>query len=95
MKPTVPDILQEAAKTFTERHVRYGDNYKFYGQAMKGIFPQGIHIDSPEAMMRLGLIHNILTKLTRYAQNLNGGGHKDSAHDACIYAAMLEEMTDE
>jgi hypothetical protein len=32
-------------------------------------------------------------KVTRYAAQFENGGHLDSAHDACVYAAMLEELT--
>jgi hypothetical protein len=31
----------------------------------------------------------------RYGENLNKGGHQDSAHDLSVYAAMLEELTDD
>jgi hypothetical protein len=34
-----------------------------------------------------------LTKLQRYAESLGTGGHADSAHDAAVYSAMLEELT--
>lgn len=91
----VDKILTEAAKTYKERHKSYGDNYKHYGAAMMGIFPGGLKIDTAEEFVKLGLLHNIVTKITRYAQNIKRGGHKDSAHDAMVYCAMLEEMTDE
>lgn len=93
MKKTVPELLRDAAKTYEERRELYGDNYKYYGDVMRGLFPHGIIISSAEDWNRLGLLHNIVTKITRYAQTLKRGGHKDSAHDASVYSAMLEEMT--
>lgn len=91
----VTDILHHGAVTFEERHQIYGDNYKHIGKIIKGLFPEGIHLDKEEDMMKMYLIIMICTKLSRYAETLKSreGGHKDSAHDAMVYAAMLEDLT--
>jgi hypothetical protein len=44
---------------------------------------------------RLGVFVQCLSKLTRYAENMNTGGHYDSALDLSVYAAMLAELTKE
>jgi hypothetical protein len=97
----VPSILKVAAKTFEERNVLYSrsgvDNYKDpYGQIMEAL--ELLMELQPNIMTacdwsRLGLISHIVTKLTRYAAAFSEGGHGDSAHDLCVYSAMLEEMT--
>jgi hypothetical protein len=90
----VPSILRDAAKTFAERNKTYGDNYLHFGTVMSGLFPRGL--PSPrttEDWNRLGLLVQCVTKLTRYAQSLERGGHEDSAHDLSVYAAMLQSVT--
>lgn len=92
---TVPEILRNNAKTYEERNKLYGDNYKKFGKVMEAIFPEGFEISSAADHNRLGVFIQCLSKLMRYAENLDKGGHKDSAHDLSVYAAMLEELTDD
>lgn len=94
---SVPQILEEGAKTFEQRHKMYGDNYKRFGKILMELFPCGIHITTPEEANCLNLLIQIQGKITRYAEMLSigRGGHVDSAHDICVYAAMLESITDE
>jgi hypothetical protein len=96
-KLSAPDILKEAEQTFRQRSAIYGDNYKRFGRAFLSIFPDGRipEIVDSRDMDRLQLLMQMLNKMTRYAENLTKGGHADSARDICVYAAMLEEMTDE
>jgi hypothetical protein len=95
MNQTVPEILRECAATYEERNKLYGDNYKKFGHVMKAIFPKGLWAYTPEEFNRLGIFVQCVSKLTRYAESLEKGGHKDSAHDLSVYAAMLEELTDD
>ena len=92
---TVPDILRSNAQTYEERNKLYGDNYKKFGHVMQVVFPQGIPCSSVEDFNRLGIFIQCLSKLMRYAENMDKGGHQDSAHDLSVYAAMLEELTDD
>jgi hypothetical protein len=89
----VSDILQEAATTFAQRNAIYGDNYKNFGHVMHSMFPDGFKVNSPDDWNRLGIFVQIVSKVTRYAAAFDNGGHQDSAHDACVYSAMLEELT--
>jgi len=93
MSKTVPEILRECAATYEERNKLYGDNYKHFGKVMAGCFPNGITLKTEDDWVRMGLLIQVTSKITRYAQNLETGGHKDSAHDTIVYAAMLEEMS--
>ncbi|HEY6020842.1 MAG TPA: hypothetical protein VIY48_13370, partial [Candidatus Paceibacterota bacterium] len=90
---TAPAILEEAAATYRERNKLYGDNYKHFGEAMSALFPNGLTIATVDEWNRLGIFVQLVSKAGRYANNFNIGGHVDSAHDACVYAAMLEELT--
>lgn len=94
-KPTVPDNLRAAASTYEERNKLWGDNYKQVGHMMAAMLPGGVKLETPEDWNRFLIFSHVINKVTRYAQNINNGGNKDSAHDLCVYAAMLEELTDE
>lgn len=91
-----PEILSEGAKTFAERNAVYGDTYLNFGKVMAGMFPNGLMIKPGDvaAFQRLGNFVQVVGKCCRYATPLStGGGHQDSARDAMVYAAMLEEVT--
>lgn len=91
---TVPQILEEGAATFRERNAVYRDNYKAIGPVMlaafNGVIPAVANADDANRLM---LILSCMTKLTRYAAAFSEGGHAESARDLCVYAAMLEELT--
>ena len=95
MKKTVPEILIDAAQTYEERNKVYGDTYKNFGGAMAAAFPNGLVVKTADDWNRIGLLVQIMGKITRYAAQFENGGHIDSAHDACVYSAMLEELTRE
>jgi hypothetical protein len=88
-------ILRDAAKTHEGRYAIYGENYKKHGEVMLALFPSGIRANTPGEHNRLHLIEQLVSKLSRYCMNIHVGGHKDSAHDMIVYAAMLEELTEE
>ncbi len=88
------EILRDAAKTFRQRNALYGDNYRQFGDVMRAMFPQGVTPQSVAEWNRLGVLVQCVHKLTRYAQQWNAGGHEDSAHDLCVYAAILQELTE-
>ena len=94
---TAFEILDEAAKTFKERNALYKDNYKNSGNALLAIFPgrKLPAVKDEKDANRLILLQMALGKLMRYAYNFETGGHQDSARDASVYAAMLEELTEE
>lgn len=91
MKPE--QVMIEAAKTFEERGRVYGESYLRYGEIMEAMFPDGITIKGADQFNRFALFFHCVNKVQRYSQNLEAGGHQDSAHDLCVYAAMLESLT--
>lgn len=92
---TVPELLRDCADTHEQRNKLYGDNYKKYGKVMAAMFPKGLELDSFESHNRFGILVQCVSKIMRYAENLDHGGHRDSAHDLSVYAAMLEELTND
>ena len=94
MTETVPEILRSGAETYEDRQKVYGANYKHFGTMMAGFFPNGLSIDADdeESFNRLGLVLNCITKLARYCHDIKTG-HRDSAHDLMVFAAMLKEVT--
>lgn len=86
---TTDEILAEMAKTFKERNAVYDDNYKMVGPIMGILFPNG----APHEVLSDNSFHLfelVVVKMTRLAiSNLK---HKDSAHDAAVYMAMIESI---
>lgn len=99
---SVPEILVSSAKTFASRNATYGDSYKHIGRVLKEMMPEmGMVRDKADDCYRfsyadwnrLFLLMMVVGKMDRYAAQLGAGGHKDSAHDAIVYSAMLEELS--
>jgi hypothetical protein len=86
------DVLQQMANTYRERNAVYGDNFRMVGPMMRILFPNGV----PASVVHSDQFHLfelILVKLSRFAiSNLQ---HKDSIHDAAVYAAMIEGIINE
>lgn len=92
-QPNGADILDDMAATYRERNKLYGNNYKDFGKILAVMFPNGVTLNVPGDYNRFSLLSMVVAKMTRYALNFDRGGHLDSAHDAGVYAAMLEEVT--
>lgn len=92
MSKFVPDQLRKAAEIYEQRNTLYGDNYKRFGPIMKLLFPDGIMVKYDDDWNRLGILVQVVSKLTRYAQNFKEGGHADSLDDMAVYAMMLKEL---
>lgn len=97
MSKFVPDALRAAAKIYEERNALYGDNYKHFGRVMEALFPDGLKFSllGPKDWNRLGVLVQIVGKLTRYCPNFFEGGHDDSLDDLAVYAMMLKELDEE
>lgn len=84
--------LKELAKLFQERNAQYGSNYLQFENVLRALFPYGLHITKDGEFGRLILVMHLITKLTRYTQNMQQGkGHEDSLDDMAVYAMMLQE----
>lgn len=92
---TVAENLEAGAATFRERDAVYGPSYIRFGQVMDGLFPEGLHIQKGDinSHIRLGVFVQLISKMTRYAETLQDGGHEDCAHDIMVYGAILESVT--
>jgi len=87
---TADEILISMAETFRERNKVYGDNYKSVGAVMVALFPDGVNLSTKEQFNTWHLFELMIVKLTRFANT--GMTHKDSIHDAAVYAAMVESL---
>ena len=92
MRQTVPEMLREAAETYEERNQLYGDNYRFFGDIMKALFPHSINLSSTNDYSRYALLLLMAMKLDRYAKQFDQGGHDDSLLDLAVYSQMLREL---
>lgn len=91
---TVQQLLAQAMATYGERNATYADNYKRYGEMIVALFGGRLpRLQTPADWNRMGVYMQCVAKLSRYAAQWEAGGHKDSAHDLIVYAAMLEELS--
>jgi len=86
---SVPELLEKASDTFTERGDTYGDSVHRFGATMAALFPDGITLHGAQDWDRMGLLVQIVSKLTRYVNDFQTP-HLDSIHDMGVYAFMLE-----
>ncbi len=87
--------LKELANLFEERGKIYGDGYKNFGGIIKEFFPEGVSPRSSENVNRFYLITMIITKLKRYCNTFEDGGHIDSLDDLAVYAMILQSYDEE
>jgi hypothetical protein len=88
----VSEMLQEASDIYEERNALYGDNYKRFGTIMVELFPMGVVLTEAEDFNRFGVFVQMVSKITRYAEQFPKGGHVDSLIDTSVYATMLREL---
>lgn len=89
------DRLIKLADLYKQRNALYGDNYKRFGKILFQMFPNGLTLKLEEDFNRIALFVQIVHKVTRYAQQLEEGGHEDSLDDMAVYAQMLAEYDGE
>ena len=92
---SVPEKLRALAKIHDERGGLYGDNYKYGGMILLGLFPEGLHLETEEEFNRFHLLVYMAGKLSRYARMLKRGGHRDSLDDLAVYSQLLAEYDEE
>ena len=92
---TPKDHLKRAVETFEEKGKVYGDSYAKAGKIMAAFFPDGLDLRTEADFSRYQTLQLCIMKLNRYTERLPDGGHKDSAHDLIVYAAILEHKTEE
>jgi hypothetical protein len=90
---TAADILGEMADTYRERNKVYGDSWRKVGAVLAALHPDGVTL---KTQADHELFHNwslIVVKMARFATS--GLTHRDSIHDAAVYAAMIESIINE
>lgn len=87
----VAEELLRASELFRQRGKVYGKNYKDFGPVAHAMLA-GMRVESSGDFARLGVLVQIISKLTRYCANFNRGGHDDSLMDLSVYAQMLREL---
>lgn len=91
--PYVADELVSKAKLFAQRAAIYGNNYVRFGPIMAQLMAtQKLDPTSEKDMARFGVLVQVVSKITRYAENFNRGGHDDSLDDIAVYAMMLKAL---
>lgn len=85
----VRKILEQMIETFTERSQQYKSNWNMVGELTAVLFPNGV----PVELLRkpqFHLLELLLVKVSRYA--VTDLTHRDSIHDAAVYATMCEAV---
>lgn len=91
--PYVVEQLIKKAELFSKQNKIYGDNFIRFGPVLSLILAnQKLDAMNSADMARLGILVHIVTKITRYAENFNRGGHSDSLDDIAVYAMMLKQL---
>jgi hypothetical protein len=94
-RKTPSQRLADLAKLYAERNKVYGDDYVYAGEVLKGFFPRGITLSTPEEFRRFYLFCYILGKLGRYSRAMaRSESHADSLSDLAVYSVITQE-TDE
>lgn len=88
LNPAVPMLLA-GVRLYRERRGTYGPSEQLFADVMTAMFPKGLTLTSREDWVRYGIFHQIVGKLTRYANDFFDP-HVDSIQDTKVYAAMLE-----
>jgi len=92
-EPFVVKELRTKADLYKQRNAIYGDNYHRFGPIFSLLMEnQSLNVKSTHDMARLGVLVQLVSKITRYAENFNRGGHDDSLDDIAVYAMMLKEL---
>lgn len=98
MSDRVTQLLEDAANLFESRNKEYSGNgrhaYERHGDLMAALFGPNLNPKTAEDHARLGVLTQIISKISRYATNFHRGGHEDSARDLVVYSAMLLKLTE-
>ena len=81
--------LRGLSKLYSQRGKLYKDGYKRGGIILKALFPKGVDQTNIVALNRYTLVMYMVTKLVRYCDNFEVGGHEDSLDDLAVYAEIL------
>lgn len=86
------DCLAAGVALFKQRNLTYREAYIGFGDVMAALYPDGIKVSGPERFAELGILVQIVSKITRMTGNADLAIHRDSVSDLKVYAAMLESL---
>ena len=89
---TPDEVLSDLASLFAQRNATYGADYKLFGPRMRALFPNGLELSTEDDFQRFGMLVFIVSKLGRYCNSFESGGHADSLDDLAVYSAMLSTV---
>jgi len=91
----VAKSLYDKATMYDKKNEEYGDSYHLHGKLMKVMFPEGVTLISVDDFNRWGVFCLMMTKICRYVNSFEDGGHDDSLDDLAVYSMMLKELDNE
>lgn len=59
---------------------------------MASLFPKGVILKTAGQQARFSIVSFIVSKLVRYCNNFEAGGHEDSLNDIAVYSQILADM---
>lgn len=86
------DCLEAGVALFRQRNKTYREAYIAFGDVMAALYPEGISISGADRFAELGILVQIVSKITRMTGNKDLAIHRDSVSDLKVYAAMLESL---
>lgn len=86
------DCLEAGVALFRQRNKTYREAYIAFGDVMAALYPEGINISGADRFAELGILVQIVSKITRMTGNKDLAIHRDSVSDLKVYAAMLESL---
>ena len=89
----VSKSLEKLLEIRLNRRNSYGDAATKKGEVMAALF-NSMELKTESDFARFGILNFIVSKLIRYSENFENGGHADSLDDLAIYSLMLKEMDD-
>ena len=92
---TVPEALRDLGELYRQRNKVYGNDYKYFGTVMAGMFPEGVMLKTATDFGRFALFMLVTMKINRYSKSFLTGGHADSLDDNSVYSQMLREYDDD
>jgi hypothetical protein len=90
--PSPADCLANGVALFKQRNQTYREAYIGFGDVMAALYPEGLNVAGPDRFAELGVLIQIVSKVTRMTGNKDMAIHLDSVRDLKVYAAMLESL---
>jgi hypothetical protein len=96
------EILNLAADFFRKKNnsAHYNNGFKQFGKIMESIYPEGFHLESQEDWNLIGVLSQIISKISRlkYSTKATEGDfekHVDNGFDLTVYSSMLTNIISE